>query len=53
MRGFELHKVGKRMLELANPEAKQAFNLLCWGKSILGEAISITNRVGIAPIVRL
>ena len=25
MRGFELHQVGKRMLELASPEAKQAF----------------------------
>ena len=25
MSGFELHQVGKRMLELASPEAKQAF----------------------------
>ena len=25
MRGFELHQVGKRMLELSSPEAKQAF----------------------------
>ena len=41
MRGFELHQVGKRMLELASPEAKQAFKSYYAGVNLFLERQSV------------
>ena len=41
MRGFELHQVGKRMLELASPEAKQAFREYYAGVNLFLERQSV------------
>ena len=41
MRGFELHQVGKRMLELTSPEAKQAFREYYAGVNLFLERQSV------------